>query len=243
MKNKAKLYLIPNVISDNTAANIVTPQLREILPGITHFLAENIRTARRYLSSIKVYDAIEPLQFSVLNKDTVQAELPQLMQPLLDGFSMGVISESGCPGIADPGAVAVLWAHKNHIQVVPLVGPSSILMALMSSGLNGQKFAFHGYLPIDAKDAAAEIKFLERESKTKNQTQIFIETPYRNNGVLATLINTLHVETLLTVAMDVTGVEEFIVTKSVKEWKVTKTQLGKVPAVFLFLAEATTFPR
>jgi 16S rRNA (cytidine1402-2'-O)-methyltransferase len=199
-------------------------------------LVEDIRTARRYLSSLKIFESIEALSFEVLNKDTQYTELPDLLKPLMEGHDMGVISESGCPGIADPGALAVAYAHKHNIRVVPLVGPSSVLLALMASGLNGQRFAFHGYLPIDTKEAVKAIKELERESKTRNQTQVFIETPYRNNSVLDHLLNSLSPSTLLSIALDITGTHESIKTKSIKEWKAEKPSFAKQPAVFSFLA-------
>jgi 16S rRNA (cytidine1402-2'-O)-methyltransferase len=173
----------------------------------------------------------------VLNKDTKESELAQLMKPLFAGNNLGIISESGCPGVADPGAIAVAYAHQKSIQVVPLVGPSSILLALMASGLNGQKFAFHAYLPVDAKEAAKTIKELERESEQKNQTQLFIETPYRNNQVLGHLVNTLKADTLLSIALEITGTNEFIQTKPVKEWKASKPTLPKEPAIFSFKAQ------
>jgi 16S rRNA (cytidine1402-2'-O)-methyltransferase len=233
---QGKLYLIPNVISEETQSMVIPSQVKEILPAINHFLAEDIRTARRYLSSLKIYQSIESLHFEVLNKETPESKLSDLMKPVKEGYHLGVISESGCPGVADPGALAVKYAHENNIQVVPLVGPSSLLLALMASGLNGQQFAFQGYLPIDAKEAAQKIKELERESKTKNQTQIFIETPYRNNSVFDHFLKNLHSETRLTVALDMTGAHELIRTLKVEQWKKEKENWPKVPAVFLFLA-------
>jgi 16S rRNA (cytidine1402-2'-O)-methyltransferase len=233
---KGKLYLIPNVISEETQSSVIPSQVKEILPSINHFLVEDIRTARRYLSSLKIYPSIESLHFEVLNKETPESELSYLMKPVKEGFHIGIISESGCPGVADPGALAVKYAHEINIQVVPLVGPSSLLLALMASGLNGQQFAFQGYLPIDAKEAAQKIKELERESKVKNQTQIFIETPYRNNSVFDHLIKNLQSGTRLTVALDVTGQHEFIQTLYVDQWGKGKEKWPKAPAVFLFLA-------
>jgi 16S rRNA (cytidine1402-2'-O)-methyltransferase len=230
-----KLYLIPATISDDTQHQVIPQQVKAALIGIKHFLAEDLRTARRYLSSLKVYTSIEELQLEVLNKGTPVATLTQLMQPLVNGFNMGVISESGCPGVADPGALAVAYAHTNGYKVVPLVGPSSILLALMASGLNGQQFAFNGYLPVDANEASKKIKELERESKLKNQTQIFIETPYRNNTVFKHLINNLNADTRLTVALDITGKEEVISTRAVSIWKTKPVEWPKAPAVFLFL--------
>ena len=197
-------------------------------------MVEDARTARRYLSSLKIYDSIESLNIEVLDKDTKAEQLDELMKPLLTGNYMGIISESGCPGVADPGSMAVAYAHERNIQVVPLVGPSSILLGLMASGLNGQKFAFHGYLPVDGKEALKTIKELERESELKNQTQIFIETPYRNNSVLDHLLNSLKPTMLLTIAVDINGFNENIRTKSVGEWKVAKPTLPKLPSLFLF---------
>jgi 16S rRNA (cytidine1402-2'-O)-methyltransferase len=237
MTNKGKLFLIPNVIADDTVHRVTTPQLLEILPGIRHFVVENVRTARRYLSALKIYDSIENLNFSVLDKDTKSEEVAVLLSPLAQGFNVGIISESGCPGIADPGALAVQYAHRQQIRVIPLVGPSSILLALMASGLNGQKFSFQGYLPINNADATAAVKAFERESKTQSQTQIFIETPYRNNSIAKILIQNLKPTSLLTIAIDITGPQENILTKSVQEWKSKTIELPKSPAVFLFLAQ------
>jgi 16S rRNA (cytidine1402-2'-O)-methyltransferase len=229
-----KLFLIPNLIAEGTQ-QVIPPSVLEALPSLQYFLAEDVRTARRFLSGLKIYERIESLQFEVLNKDTTQVGLVELMKPLLEGKNVGVISESGCPGVADPGALAVAYAHQHGIQVVPLVGPSSILLALMASGLNGQRFAFHGYLPIDAKEAVKTIKELEKESQQKKQTQLFIETPYRNNQVFDHLLNSLKNETQLSIALDVTGIHEFIQTKSVGQWKKNKPALLKEPAVFSFL--------
>lgn len=226
------LYLIPNVIAEG-ANNTIPPQVLSVLPSIRTFLAEDIRTARRFLSSLKIYDSIEELTFHVLDKDTED------VTPFFSSISqnnIGVISESGCPGVADPGARAVAYAHANNIQVIPLVGPSSLLMALMASGLNGQQFVFHGYLPIDAKQATEAVRIMEKESKKKAQTQIFIETPYRNNQIFELLLKTLQKTTLLTVAIDITGKHESIRTQPVGKWLSVKTSWPKEPAVFLFLA-------
>lgn len=236
MSNKGKLFLIPNVIAEQTAERIINNQVKDVLPQIRHFLAEDIRTARRYLSSLKVYDSIESLSLSVLDKDTREEQLDALFKPLYEGNDIGIISESGCPGIADPGAIAVKFAHQNGIPVIPLVGPSSILLGLMASGLNGQKFAFNGYLPIDITEAAKAIKEFEKESRRKNQTQIFIETPYRNNGLLQNLLRTLSPDTQLCLAVDLTGESGYVLTRSVRQWKIQTIELPKKPAVFLFLA-------
>lgn len=234
--DKGKLYLIPMVIADETQSDVITPSIRKILPELRYFLVENVRTARRFLSSLKIFESIEPLQFELLDKDTNPERLGNLFQPLFEGHSIGVLSESGCPGIADPGSLAVSYAHDHSIRVVPLVGPSSIVLALMASGLNGQRFAFNGYLPIDSRELMVAIKEFERESKQKDQTQVFIETPYRNNSLLSSLLRALSDKTLLTVALDLTGAAENIKTYEVRKWKTLATELPKTPAVFLFLS-------
>jgi 16S rRNA (cytidine1402-2'-O)-methyltransferase len=236
MSNKANLFLIPNAIAASATDAIVPPLVRLALAEIRFFLAEDIRTARRYLSSLKIYQTIEDISFSVLDKDTPESALASLFQPVFDGHHLGVIPESGCPGIADPGALAVSFAHENGIKVIPLVGPSAIFLSLMASGLNGQQFAFHGYLPIQTSDSGKAIKELEKESRIKNQTQIFIETPYRNNTLFANLVRNLMPETLLCLAVDVTGKDEFILTQPVAKWRLESIALPKSPAVFLFLA-------
>lgn len=236
MNKKGKLFLIPVVIAENTHEAVIPFSVRNELKNIEYFLAEDIRTVRRYLSNLKIYPSIEPLDFKTLNKDTKETELKEMFAPVMAGKNMGVLSESGCPGVADPGALAVKYAHQNGITVVPLVGPSSILLSLMASGLNGQQFAFNGYLPIDAKESIRAIKEYEQESRKKNQTQIFIETPYRNNQAATNLVKTLHPETLLCIAVDVTGTQESVLMRPVKEWKLKAIELPKQPAVFLFLA-------
>jgi 16S rRNA (cytidine1402-2'-O)-methyltransferase len=231
-----KLYLIPTIIAEGTQAAVIPASVRESLKDITCFLVEDIRTARRYLSSLKIYESIEPLDFKVLNKSTKEEELKELFDPIYEGKNLGILSESGCPGIADPGVLAAKYAHQQGIGVIPLTGPSSILLALMSSGLNGQKFAFNGYLPIDSKESQEAIKGYEKESRSKRQTQIFIETPYRNNSCVSNLLKALHEDTLLCIAVDITGIDESIVTKPVKVWRKDKPEIPKSPAVFLFLA-------
>jgi 16S rRNA (cytidine1402-2'-O)-methyltransferase len=231
------LFLIPTTISEGTEKAVIPPIALEKLKSIHYFLAEDVRTARRYLSSLKIYENIESLNFSVLNKDTREIEIEKMFAPVFSGEHLGVLSESGCPGVADPGSLAVNFAHRKNIRVIPLVGPSSILLALMASGLNGQQFAFYGYLPIDSKECIQKIKFLEKESATKSQTQIFIETPFRNNQVLKNLLQSLNNTTQLSIALDLTGKNEFIKTQSVSEWKKNIPQLPKEPAVLLFLSQ------
>jgi 16S rRNA (cytidine1402-2'-O)-methyltransferase len=231
--NNGKLYVIPSVIAEN-ATDTIPPQVRAVLPSIRIFLVENVRTARRFLSSLKIYDSIEELTFHVLDKDT--KDIAPLMSSITEN-NIGILSESGCPGIADPGALAVAYAHEKNIQVIPLVGRSSLLMALMASGLNGQQFVFHGYLPIDSKVAADQLRSMEKDSKKKLQTQMFIETPYRNNQLFELMLKTLQKTTLLTVAVDVTGKGESIQTKAIAKWLSNKAVWPKEPAVFLFLAQ------
>jgi 16S rRNA (cytidine1402-2'-O)-methyltransferase len=234
--NSGTVYLIPVNISQDTQASVLVPSVLEVLPLIDYFLVENVRTARRYLSSLKIYPGIDQLSFEVLDKDTDPASLATLFIPVASGRNLGVMSESGCPGIADPGSLAVEYAHSHGIRVVPLVGPSSIILALMASGLNGQRFAFHGYLPVESKELGQSIREYERESKQKKQTQIFIETPYRNNSIMAALLQSLHDSTRLTVALDLTGKNESIQTRTIKKWKSVKIDFPKLPAVFLFLS-------
>jgi 16S rRNA (cytidine1402-2'-O)-methyltransferase len=236
MPGKGTLYLIPTTIADETAGQVIPTHVTDNIRHIQHFLAEDIRTARRYLSSLKIFPSIEDLQFSVLDKHTSETELAEKLSPLINGNDVGVLSESGCPGVADPGALAVAYAHQQGIRVVPLVGPSSLLLSLMASGLNGQRFAFHGYLPVDTAECRKALKALELESRQKNQTQVFIETPYRNNAVFSNLLKSLHDETRLCVAIDITGKEESIQTMPVKLWKKVSKSWPKLPAVFLFLA-------
>ena len=230
-----KLYVIPTVIAEDTT-EVIPQQVRDVLLNTTYFLAEDIRTARRYVSSLKLGVTIEELSFEVLDKKTNPASLERLLKPLLSGQNVGILSESGCPGIADPGALAVAYAQKKDIEVIPLVGPSSILLSLMASGFNGQKFCFHGYLPIEQKKLEVEIKRLDSDSRKLNQTQIFIETPYRNNQLLKSLILSCNPSTLLCVAKDITSSNSYIKTKAIKDWKNTKIDLHKVPTVFLLYA-------
>jgi 16S rRNA (cytidine1402-2'-O)-methyltransferase len=230
------LYLIPTIIAEGTQDQVTLPHVCEVLKTLRYFLAEDVRTARRYFSSLKVFENLDALQFRVLNKDTAEDELPELMKPLLDGIDMGIVPEAGCPGIADPGASAVHFAHEKRIRVVPLVGPSSILLALMASGLSGQHFAFHGYLPVEEKETAKSIKEYERESKLKKQTQIFIETPYRNAKLLHNLIHYLQPGTRLCIAVNITSSQEKIISRLVRDWKHERIEMPKSPAIFLFQA-------
>jgi 16S rRNA (cytidine1402-2'-O)-methyltransferase len=236
VSTKGTVYMIPTIIADDTQYEVIAPSVIERLKSIRHFLVEDVRSSRRYLSSLKIYERIEALEFHVLNKDTTSAEIEKLFSPVMAGLPLGILSESGCPGVADPGALAAAYAHKIGVRIVPLVGPSSILLAVMASGLNGQQFAFHGYLPVDKSALTVALKNLEQESRTKRQTQIFIETPYRNNAMFSTILKTLNTETILCVALDLTGKEESVQSRRIAEWKRSMVEWPKLPAVFLFLA-------
>ncbi len=231
--SKGTLFLIPSVLAPDTEDKVITPQIREVLSKTQYYLVENVRTARRFISSLKTGQVIEQLTFFELDKNTPQAVLEKNFWPLLKGHDVGVISEAGCPGVADPGAAAVALAHRKGIQVVPLVGPSSILLALMGSGFSGQSFVFHGYLPIDKAARGKAIKAMEKDAMQKKQTQIFMETPFRNDTVLADLLQTCHPDTQLCIAANVSGEGEFIKTRTVKDWKQHIPKLHKIPVIFL----------
>ena len=229
---KGKLYLIPTILSEGTTDLVFSQSWCESILHIKYFRVENIRTARRFLSSLKVFPSIEELDFSTLDKETANETIAELLKPLQAGNDIGIVSESGIPAVADPGSLAVAYAHKSNIPVTVLPGPSSIMLALAGSGLNGQRFAFHGYLPIDERECERAIKLLERESASKEQTQIFIETPFRNNRLLKAFLKHLAPSTRLCLALDLTGSEEQIICKKVAQWP--KVELPKLPAIFLF---------
>ncbi len=229
----AKLYLIPTILSDGEWQNVLPVQIHPILTNTKYFIVENIRTARRFMKQVNREIDIDECTFFELNKRTRSAELPQFLKPLAQGFDVGVISEAGCPGVADPGADVVRIAHQKGFQVVPIVGPSSILLALMASGLNGQNFAFNGYLPVKPNERVKEIASLEKRIKNNRQTQLFIETPYRNNHLIADLLKTCSPSTLLCIAANITGENEFIATKTIQEWRKNVPDLHKQPVIFL----------
>ena len=227
------LFLIPTILAPDTQETVLSPQIKEVVSNLNVFFVEELRTARRFISSLKLNKTIDDLTFYELSKDTPHSEtLAQLKNLAVDA---GIISEAGCPGIADPGAVAVGFAHRLGHRVVPLVGPSSILMALMASGFNGQSFTFNGYLPIDKVLKIKDLKTLEQTAKKKNQTQIFMETPFRNNQILDDVLQNLNPETLLCIACNVTAEDEFIKTLPIKEWRKSMPDLHKKPTIFLLL--------
>jgi 16S rRNA (cytidine1402-2'-O)-methyltransferase len=233
---KGKLFMIPTVLADNTAHWVISPQVQEVISHTKIFLVENPRSARRYISSLKLGINIEELHMEVLDKDTPPEQVSRLMMPLLNGADIGVISEAGCPGIADPGALAVAYAHQKGIQVVPISGPSSMFLALMGSGFSGQSFAFHGYLPIDKKERAMTLKRLEQESQREKRAQLFMETPFRNNQLLADALASLSPQTKLCIAKNLTAADELIQTKTISDWKNHPLDLHKVPTVFILQA-------
>lgn len=243
-KNAGIIYLIPSVIAPHTVNHVISPQIVEVVSSLDYYLVENIRTARRFISDLKnTYENLElpkalpEIQFVELSKNTGPEEVKKYLSEVVEGRNAGIISEAGCPGIADPGAVAVHYAHQNGLRVVPLVGPSSILLALMASGFSGQSFAFHGYLPIPANEKIKTLRKLEADAHKQKQTQIFMETPYRNDKLLQDILQCLNPATLLCIAKGITGADEYIVTKTVKEWKSTPVNLHKVPTIFMIYSQ------
>ncbi len=233
---KGTLYLIPCPVSDETDPWEVLPAAnRAVMEALDYFIVENTRTARRFLKKAGIARPLEELEFRELNEHTAAgAEVERLVEPLLQGRSAGVVSEAGVPGVADPGALVVEACHRRGIRVVPLVGPSSILLAVMASGLNGQSFAFNGYLPVKPPERVRAIRFFERRAAGEGQSQLFIEAPYRNVKLWEELLRTLAPETRLTVAVDLTAPGAFVETHRVAEWRRRPApELNKRPAVFL----------
>ena len=227
------LYLIPTTLGDTETDKILPRGNADIITSIRYFIVENIRTARRFLKKINRDIIIDELTFFELNEHTKPEEIAQFLQPLKTGNDMGVISEAGCPAIADPGADVVALAQQQNFRVVPLVGPSSILLSLMASGFNGQSFAFLGYLPVQQSERIKALKKMESRIYSENQTQIFIETPYRNMKMLDDILTACNPATKLCVAADITLETEFIHTKTVSAWKSQKPDLNKKPCIFL----------
>ncbi len=233
---KGTLYLIPCPISDETEVWDVLPAAnRAVMDSLEYFIVENTRTARRFLSKAGIARKIDTLEFRELNEHTVAGrEVEELVRPLLEGRSAGVISEAGVPAVADPGALVVEACHRHGIRVVPLVGPSSIIMAVMASGLNGQSFAFNGYLPVKPPERAQALRRFERRAHAEHQSQLFIEAPYRNVKLLEQMLQVLDSETRLTLAFDITAPTEWIRTKRVAEWRKESIEgLNKRPAIFI----------
>lgn len=240
MRNKntsqGKLYMIPTTLGENEPLEVLPISIKRIIEEIDYYIVENEKSARRFIKKISPRKSQPNLNIALLNKFTDTKTIPSFLDPCLEGQNVGVLSEAGCPGIADPGSEVVRIAHQKGISVVPLVGPSSIILALMASGLNGQNFAFNGYLPIETAERKKAIKRFEKISRENNQSQLFIETPYRNNNLLEEFVKTLSKNTWLCVATDITLPTEFIVTKLAGSWKSQFAELHKRPTIFIIQA-------
>lgn len=230
---QASLFLIPVTLGETEHRRVLPEYNREIILQIKHFIVENIRTARRFLKKTEPSIVIDDLTFYELNKHTSAEDVAGYLAPLAKGEHVGVISEAGCPAVADPGADVVAIAQRKNLRVVPLVGPSSIILSVMGSGFNGQSFAFHGYLPIEPGERAKKLKALEQRVYNEHQTQLFIETPYRNNKMIEDILHNCRPQTKLCIAADITCEGEYIKTKTVKEWKGKVPDLSKIPCIFL----------
>lgn len=233
---KGKLFLIPMTLGDTEIDQVIPNHIQQLIPDIKHFIVENIRTTRRYLKKVNRDINIDELTFYELNKHTSPKDISTYLDAIAN-HDIGIISEAGCPGVADPGADVVKIAHTKDIQVVPLVGPSSILLSLMGSGFNGQNFAFNGYLPIQAGDRSKKIKQLDNRSLNEDQTQLFIETPFRNMKMIEDLLQNCSPATKLCIAADITLESEYIKTMSIQAWKNNLPDLHKRPAIFLIHRE------
>lgn len=236
MKIQAALYLIPVPISNGPLSDSLPAGNIELTLQLRHFIVENVRTARRFLKRLDAAFPIGECSFSVLDRHTAAEEVASYLQPLRDGNAIGVMSEAGCPAVADPGSHPVEIAQREGLKVIPLVGPSSILMAQMASGFNGQGFSFHGYLPIEPAERRKALLRLQSESASRQMTQIFIETPYRNNKLVAELSRTLPGNFMLCVARDLTGPTEQVVTRTCADWRSSRYDFDKTPAIFLLFS-------
>jgi 16S rRNA (cytidine1402-2'-O)-methyltransferase len=229
---QGKLYLIPNLLGEGRPEAILPANVLEIIRRIRYFIVEDIRTARRFLAKTNLPHPIDSLTFYTLNEHTKPSEILNYLDVTKD-YDIGILSEAGVPGIADPGADIVRLAHTKGIAVVPLIGPSSILMAVMASGLNGQSFAFNGYLPVKQPERISKIRFFEKRALSENQTQVFIEAPYRNMQLLGDILASCAPSTMLGVAADISLETEFINTRSIENWKKQLPELHKRPAIFM----------
>ncbi len=233
MEKTPKLYLFPVPLSDVGTEQVLPVSNLQLLLGIRYFVVENLRSARRFLKACHKSIIIDDLEFTELSEHTPPGEVDDMLAPMAHGHSIGVISEAGCPAVADPGADLVAAAQRRGYEVVPLVGPSSILMSLMGSGFNGQRFTFNGYLPIDARARAGKLKDMQQAIRRDHCTQIFIETPYRNNKLIEELCRVLPADMLLCVASDITGPRQRINTRRIDQWRRIKPDYDKIPAIFL----------
>ena len=227
------LYLLPVTLGDTPIDSVLPAYNKEVILRIRHFIVEDVRSARRFLKRVEREIDIDSLTFYPLNKHTSPEALSGYLKPLEEGYSMGVISEVGCPAVADPGADVVAIAQRKGLKVVPLVGPSSIILSVMGSGFNGQSFAFNGYLPIEPAERAKKLKQLEQRVYAEHQTQLFIETPYRNNKMVDDILHNCRPQTRLCIAANLTCEDEYIKTRTVKEWTGKVPDLSKIPCIFL----------
>lgn len=227
-----KLFLVPVTIGDTEVDHVIPPYVLNVIQNIRHYIVENERTARRMLIRLGIRTPVDDLRFYILNKHTSKEEISSFLDPINEE-DIGLLSEAGVPAVADPGSEIVAMAHRKSIRVIPLVGPSSILLALMASGLNGQNFAFNGYLPIHKAERNKKIRQLENRSATEEQSQIFIETPYRNNQLLQDILAVCTDQTLLCIAADISTENEFIRTQSVAAWKKGLPDINKRPAIYI----------
>ena len=230
---EAALYLIPVTLGDTPIKSVLPEYNSEVIAGIRHFIVEDIRSARRFLRKVDPQFDIDGSQFYELNKHTAPEVVAGYLKPLQSGMPMGVISEAGCPAVADPGADVVAIAQRKGMKVVPLVGPSSIILSVMASGFNGQSFAFNGYLPIKPDDRAKKLRQLEQRIYNEDQTQLFIETPYRNGKMIEDILATCRPQTKLCIAANLTCEDEYVHTRTVKEWRGKVPDLSKIPCIFL----------
>jgi len=236
--SKGKLYMIPTTLGESDVAKVLPLSVKETIHQLDEFIVEHSKTARAFLKLMEIPTPQNEIKFHTLNKHTEAQELHAFLSGCRNGKNIGLISDAGCPGVADPGAEIANLAHQEDIQIIPLVGPSSILLSLMASGMNGQSFAFNGYLPIDKSDVKKKLKDLERISRSYDQTQMFIETPYRNTKLIETLYQTLQSNTKLCIACDISLNTEYIRTRTIAEWKRTaKPELHKRPCIFLIHAQ------
>ena len=234
--SSGKLYLIPTPLGEGDPARVLPASVLEIIPTLSCFVVEELRTARRFLSAAGLKGKIDTLEFHELNEHTDPRQVEPLASLFDNGRNVGLLSEAGLPAVADPGALLVALCHRHNIEVVPLVGPSSLMMALMASGLNGQSFAFVGYIPAKTEERRAALRNLEKRSASARQTQILIETPYRNDSLLSDMLSCLSGNTRVCVAANLTCEDQFICTRTVAQWKAHPVTIGKRPCVFLILA-------
>jgi 16S rRNA (cytidine1402-2'-O)-methyltransferase len=233
---KGRLYLIPSPLSDSNVNDYIPAKVRDVVNNLKHFVVEDLRTARRYISKLKIDTPIDELTFSLLNEHTDIKAISALFSPIFQGYDLGLLSDAGMPCIADPGEELVRMAHSNNVTVIPLIGPSSIFLALAASGLSGEKFSFEGYLPAKIPALIKTIRQLEQQSRQENQSKIFIETPYRSAKMFEIILNTCSPDTFICLACNITAIDEFIQTRQVRDWRKNIPELNKKPCIFILQA-------